>query len=139
MTGRVGAGYGAEVVALSGPPLWREQQGGWVGVAAGAGHPQVAGAQPGLHPVQDAQFPVVPVRGAAALAPGRVEVATPAGRHEHRRVGCRRLVRDVVRPAALSPRNTSTASSSAATCGLAVLPVSGSAAITTGVKVRRYL
>ena len=45
----------------------------------------------------------------------------------------------VVRPAAFSSRSTSTTLSSAATGGLAVLPVSGSAAITAGVKVHRYL
>jgi hypothetical protein len=90
----VGAGDGAEVVALREPRLDGDEQRGGVGVAARTGHPHVAGAQPGLHPVQHTQFPTVPVRGPAAMAAGRIEVATPKGRHQRRRrLGCR-LVRD---------------------------------------------
>jgi hypothetical protein len=45
----------------------------------------------------------------------------------------------VVRPAAFKSRSTSTALSHATMGELAVLPVSGRAAITGGVKVRKYL
>jgi len=77
---RVGAGDRTEVIPLAGPLIGRQQQGGRVGVAARAGHPHVTGAQPGLHPVEDGEFPVVPVGGAAALPAGSVQVVAPAGR-----------------------------------------------------------
>jgi hypothetical protein len=78
----VGSGDGAEVVALCPPGLDGDEQRGRVGVAAGVGHPHVAGAQLRLHAVQHTQFPVVAVGGSAALASGLLEVFAPAGRHE---------------------------------------------------------
>ena len=78
----IGTGDGAEVVTLRHPGLDRDEQRGRVGVAAGPWHPHVAGTQPGLHSIQHAEFPVVAVGGAAALAAGGFEVTAPASRHE---------------------------------------------------------